>query len=64
LNFSTYGINDKWTVYHNNRQKNIKYDIGMIANFRQINISPAQVKEKQFIKEKQIKNSQKNIFKY
>ena len=21
LDFSTYGINDKWTVYHNNKQK-------------------------------------------
>ena len=26
LDFSTYGINDKWTVYHNNKQKNITYD--------------------------------------
>jgi hypothetical protein len=61
LDFSTYGINDKWTVYHNNRQKNIKYDFGMIVNFRQINISPEQVKEKQFIKEKQIKDGTKTL---
>ncbi|MEQ3662900.1 MAG: hypothetical protein ACJAYP_000671 [Flavobacterium sp.] len=61
LDFSTYGINDKWTVYHNNRQKNIKYDFGMIVNFRQINISPEQVKEKQFIKEKQIKDGVKTL---
>ena len=33
LDFSTYGINDKWTVYHNNRQKNIKYDFGMILKY-------------------------------
>ncbi len=61
LNFSTYGINDKWTVYHNNKQKNINYDFGMIVNFRQINISPEQVKEKQFVKEKQIKDGVKTL---
>lgn len=61
LNFSTYGINDKWTIYHNNKQKNINYDFGMIVNFRQINISPEQVKEKQFVKEKQIKDGVKTL---
>ena len=61
LKFSTYGINDKWTVYHNNRQKGIHYDFGMIVNFRQITISPEQVKEKQFIKEKQIKDGLKTL---
>lgn len=61
LDFSTYGINDKWTVYHNNKQKNINYDFGMIVNFRQINISPEQVKEKQFVKEKQIKDGVKTL---
>lgn len=61
LDFSTYGLNDKWTVYHNNRQKGIDYDYGLIVNFRQINISPEQVKEKQFDKEKQIKDGVKTL---
>ena len=61
LDFSTYGINDKWTVYHNNKQKGINYDFGMIVNFRQINISPEQVREKQFVKEKQIKDGVKTL---
>lgn len=61
LDFSTYGLNDKWTVYHNNRQKSVNYDYGMIVNFRQINMSPEQVREKQFIKEKQIKDGVKNL---
>lgn len=56
LDFSTYGLNDKWTVYHNNKVKSIAYDFGMIVNFRQINMSPEQIREKQFIKEKQIKD--------
>jgi hypothetical protein len=61
LDFSTYGLNDKWTVYHSNKVKGIDYDYGMIVNFRQINISPEQVKEKEFQKEKQIKVGLKNL---
>jgi hypothetical protein len=54
-------LNDKWTVYHSNRQKGIDYDYGLIVNFRQINISPEQVKEKQFDKEKLVKDGLKNL---
>ncbi len=61
LDFSTFGLNDKWTVYHSNRQKDINYDYGLIVNFRQINISPEQIKEKEFIKEKQIKDGVKTL---
>lgn len=61
LDFSTYGLNDKWTVYHSNRIKGIDYDYGLIVNFRDIKISPEQIKEKQFEKEKQIKDGQKNL---
>lgn len=61
LNFGTFGLNDKWTVYHNKKQKNINYDFGMLVNFRQINISPEQIKEKEFIKEKQVKDGLKNL---
>jgi len=61
LDISTYGLNDKWTVYHSNKQKGINYDYGLIVNFRQINISPEQIKEKEFIKEKQIKDGVKTL---
>lgn len=61
LDFSTNGLNDKWTVYHSNKQKSVNYDFEIVVNFRQINISPEQVKEKQFIKEKQIKDGVKNL---
>lgn len=61
LDFSTYGLNDKWTVYHSNRQKGITYDYGLIVNFREINISPEQIKEKQFDKEKLVKDGLKNL---
>jgi hypothetical protein len=61
LDFSTYGLDDKWTFYHSNKVKDLKYDYGIIVNFRQINISPEQVKEKEFVKEKQIKDGTKPL---
>lgn len=61
LDFSTNGLNDKWTVYHSSKQKGVNYDFEIVVNFRQINISPEQLKEKQFIKEKQIKDGVKNL---
>lgn len=61
LDFSTYGMNDKWTVYHNEKQKGIYYDYGLIMNFRDINISPEQIKEKEFYNEKQIKDGLKTL---
>ncbi|MFP4845835.1 hypothetical protein [Winogradskyella sp. PE311] len=59
LNFSTYGINNLWTVYHNALDSNINYDYNMRVNLRQINTSPEQVKERQLIKEKQIKDGKR-----
>ena len=61
LDFKTYGLNDKWTVYHNLRQKNVTYDYSLVINFRQINISPEQIKEKEFIKERQVKDGVKTL---
>lgn len=61
LDFSTYGLNDKWTAYHSIKQKNIHYDYGLIVNFRQINISPEQIKEKEFNREKQIVDGKKKL---
>lgn len=59
LDFSTFGINDKWTVYHNKKQRDIYYDYGLVVTFRNILISPEQIREKQFVKEKQIKDGTK-----
>ncbi|RXR21571.1 hypothetical protein [Flavobacterium stagni] len=59
LDFSTFGLNDPWTVYHSNRIKGVTYDYGIIVNFRNIAISPEQMKEKEFVKEKQVKVGQK-----
>ncbi|WP_428225506.1 hypothetical protein [Flavobacterium sp.] len=61
LDISTFGLNDKWTVYHNNKQKEIKYDFALLVNFRQIAVSPEQIKEREFIKEKQITDGKKPL---
>ncbi|RZJ72891.1 hypothetical protein [Flavobacterium sp.] len=55
LDFSTYGLNDEWTVYHSNKSPNTKYDYGIIVNFRQINVSPEQIREREFEREKEVK---------
>jgi hypothetical protein len=61
LDFGTLGINDPWTVYHNKRINGTNYDYGIIVNFRDIVISPEQIKEKEFVNEKQIKVGQKKL---
>lgn len=54
LDFDTYGLNEKWITYHNIREKNIQYNYAIDINFREINISPEQIKEKEFVLEKEI----------
>jgi hypothetical protein len=56
LNFNTLGLNDLWTQYHTNPIKDIKYDYEMQVAFRDISISPEQIREKQLVKEKRIKD--------
>jgi hypothetical protein len=59
LDFKSYNLNDKWTVYHSEKQKDIIYDYGMIINFRSILISPEQIKEREFTKERQVVDGQR-----
>ena len=61
LDFNTYGLNSKWTEFHGSKQKGINYDYEMLISFREIRISPEQIKEKEFIKEKQIIDGQKKL---
>jgi hypothetical protein len=56
LNFSTYGINDQWTQYHNNKVNTLDYDYDLDIIIDRIFISPEQVAQKELIKEKQIKD--------
>lgn len=61
LDFSTYGLNDKWTVYHTYKQKGINYDYGMLIRFNQIYISPEQINQTEFVKERKIKDGSKKL---
>lgn len=61
LDFNTYGLDNKWTTYDGNKQKGVNYDYGILLSFREILISPEQIKEKEFIKERQIKDGQKKL---
>ena len=61
LDFNTFGMNDKWTVYHNTFQNQVHYDYQIIVNFKAINITPEQIKEKEFVKEKIIKDGLKDL---
>jgi len=54
LNFNTYGLNNFWTTYHSTKDQSIKYDYAMSVNFRNISVSPEQVKEREIIREKQV----------
>ncbi|GAA4811134.1 hypothetical protein [Litoribaculum gwangyangense] len=61
LNFSSYGLNNFWAVYHSSPEDNVSYDYHMRVNLRDINISPEQIKERQIIKEKQIADGKKEL---
>lgn len=54
LDFSTYGLDEKWTVYHSKIAKGIDYDYGVVINFRKINVSPEQLNSKEFESEKEV----------
>ena len=56
LNFDTYGLNDLWTVYHGSKDPRVQYDFGLELNLRNIQVSPERVREKEIIKEKEIKD--------
>ncbi len=61
LNFDTYRLNNLWTVYHNNKQPQLNYDFEIVLNLREINISPEQIREKQIVQEKQVKDGWKYL---
>lgn len=61
LDFNALVMNDKWTSYHSYLQEGIDYDFQLIVNFRRIDISPEQLKEKEIIKERKIKDGLKTL---
>ncbi len=56
LNFNTYGLDDFWTQYHNERNQDIAYNYGIALNFKNISIAPERVKETEERRTKRIKD--------
>jgi hypothetical protein len=54
LNFNTYGLNQFLTVYHANANPEIQYDYAMQLQLKQINISPEQIREREYLREREI----------
>lgn len=54
LDFSTYGLNDFWTVFHNAPQRELDYDFVVVVEFREILLSPERLKEFQAKREKEV----------
>lgn len=54
LDFSSYGLDDFWTVYHSNIETDVAYDFTIEVAFTEINITPEFVKERTFRTEKVI----------
>lgn len=61
LALDTYGLNDFWTVYHAQKTRGVSYDFDLELNFRRISVSPEQIREKEIIKERKIKNGYKYL---
>ncbi len=56
LNFTTYGLNKPWIVFHNQPQENRQYDYDLTLRLTDILISPDQVLQKELQREKSIKD--------
>lgn len=54
LSLDTYGLNKFWSTYHVNQVKDLNYDYTMNLNLKQINVSPERIKEREFLREKEI----------
>lgn len=61
LAIDNYGLQKEWTVFHGNKNKNLNYDFEVNLNFRNIIISPEQIKEREITQEKLIKDGVKNL---
>ncbi|WP_378187240.1 hypothetical protein ACE939_02690 [Aquimarina sp. W85] len=54
LDFSTYGLDDFWTIFHNTRQPEIKYDFVVVVAFNEILLLPERLKEFEAKREKDV----------
>lgn len=47
MNFSAFGVDNFWTVYHSDKDPNVNYDYELELLFKQIDVSPEKLKEKE-----------------
>jgi hypothetical protein len=59
LDFDTYGLNQFWAEYHTYTEDSLDYDYAMQLQLARINISPEQVKEREVIRQRKIKDGWK-----
>jgi hypothetical protein len=55
LDFSTYDLDDFWTVYHSEKQNDVDYDFGIVYSFKDIAISPERINEREYNRKDRIK---------
>lgn len=56
LNFDTYGLNDRWTVFHDQREDKINYNYEIYLDFKTISIIPERILQKEIHLEREIKD--------
>lgn len=56
LNFSTYGVNQFWKIFHSTNDPQINYNYKLELLFKRIDVSPEQLKEKATVLKKEIKD--------
>jgi len=56
LDFNTYGLNQFWTIYHNENTTQKNFDFAMNLQLQQIILSPEQAKEREILRERRVKD--------
>ncbi|SHH44899.1 hypothetical protein [Winogradskyella jejuensis] len=56
LDFDTYGLDQFWTSYHAVESTDVNYDYAMQLQLSRINISPEQVREREVLRQREIKD--------
>lgn len=62
LDFDTYGLDQFWTVYHSNSLNELDYDYGMQLQLARINISPEQVREREVLRQLDVKDGWQYVY--
>jgi hypothetical protein len=56
LDFNTYGLNQFWMDYHTKKSPHKSFDYAMQLQLQQISMSPEQIKEREIIRERRVRD--------